>query len=258
MSDILLSAFFLSLVLLGINSYFGLEIIRRGIIFTDLAIGQMAALGAAMSLFFWEGAYLYPVSLAFALLGGLIIALASRRSANLEAFIGLMYAFSFAGVYILLSKSYHGMEEFQKLMAADILFTPIEAIIQTAILYAVLGVLIALIHYRAKNGFLRDILFFVTFAITVTSAVRLAGVLVLFALLVAPALIATLIGRGIPLINAWIIGIGLNILAIVVSYHFDFPTGYTVVFINALAALLVSLGCCLRKRSTPLPEEPTA
>jgi zinc/manganese transport system permease protein len=138
MSDILLTAFLVSAVLLSINSYFGLEIIRRGIIFTDLAIGQMAALGAGLSLFFLEGEYLYPISLSLSLLAGLIIAVASRRSNNVEAFIGLMYAFGLSGVYILLSKSYHGMEKFQNLMAADILFTPLEEILRTAILYAVL------------------------------------------------------------------------------------------------------------------------
>ncbi|HPN36247.1 MAG TPA: metal ABC transporter permease [bacterium] len=239
MSDILLSAFLLSVVLLGINSYFGLEIIRRGIIFTDLAIGQMAALGAALSLFFFEGAYLYPLSLAFSLLSGFIIALMSQKSRQVEAFIGLMYAFGFAGVFILMSKSYHGMEAFQKLMASDILFTPMQEIIQTAVLYAILGVILFVFQKRTQ-GFVKDMLFFITFAITVTSAVRLAGVLVLFALLVGPALIAGVIRRGIPLINAWLIGILINILSIVVSYRFDFPTGYTIVFFNALAALVVT------------------
>ncbi len=240
MTDILLSAFLLSVVLLGINSYFGLEIISRGIIFTDLAIGQMAAFGAAVSLFFFEGSYIYPISLSFALLAGLIIAWISQRSNNVEAFIGLLYAFGFSAVYILLSKSYHGMEAFQKLMAADILFTPLEEIIKTAVLYVILGLLI-LLFQKKTHGFVRDILFFVTFAVTVTSAVKLAGVFVLFALLVAPALIATIIGRGIPLINAWVIGIVINIVSITVSYQFDFPTGYTIVFFNALAALVVSI-----------------
>jgi len=239
MIDILLSAFALSLVLLSINSYFGLEIIRRGIIFTDLAIGQMAALGAAISLFFLEGAYLYPISLCFSLLAGMIIALISQRSKNVEAFIGLMYSFGFAGVYILLSKSYHGMETFQKLMAADILFTPASEIIKTAILYAILGLFLLVFQKRTK-GFLKDMLFFVTFSITVTSAVKLAGVLVLFALLVAPALVALSIRRGIPLIKAWVIGTVINLISIATSYRYDFPTGYTVVFFNALAALIVT------------------
>ncbi len=239
MSDILFSAFIVSVVLLGINSYFGLEIIRRGIIFTDLAIGQMAALGAALALFFFEGAYVYVISLAFSLATGFIIAIMSQKSKQVEAFIGLLYAFSFAGVFIIMSKSYHGMEEFQKLMASDILFTPTNEIVKTAILYAVLGVIIYLFQKRAQ-GIARDLLFFITFSITVTSAVRLAGVLVLFALLVGPALIAGAIKRGIPLLNAWVIGILINIISIIVSYQFDFPTGYTIVFFNALAALVVT------------------
>lgn len=240
MTDILLSAFLLSIVLLGIASYYGLEIIRRGIIFTDLAIGQMAALGAALSLFFLEGKFLYPVSLTFSLIGGLVIAFVARRNRNVEAFIGLMYAFGFAAVYILLSKSYHGMEEFQNLMAADILFTPRIEILHTAILYAVLGVIIYFFR-KLNRGLVRDICFFVTFSIMVTSAVKLAGVLVVFSLLVAPALIALSIGRGSPLLLAWIIGTVINIASIYISYQFDFPTGYTLVFCNALAALIVSL-----------------
>jgi zinc/manganese transport system permease protein len=242
MIDILLSAFFLSIILLGIHSYFGLEIIRRGIIFTDLAIGQMAAFGAALSILFLHGEYLYPISLAFALLSGYTISMIARRERNPEPFIGLLYAFGLAGVYIILSKSAHGMETFQKLMAADILFTPSEEIIKTAALYAGLGLFIFFFQRKTK-GHLRDLLFFVTFAATVTSSVKLAGVLIVFALLLAPALIAIIIGKGIPLITAWIIGTIINIIAIIVSYSFDFPTGYTIVFFNALAALLVNVLC---------------
>jgi len=240
MNDILLSAFFLSIVLLGIHSYFGLEIIRRGIIFTDLAIGQMAAFGAALSILFLNGEYLYLISLLFALFGGYSISLISKHEKNPEPFIGLMYAFGIAGVYILLSKSSHGMETFQKLMAADILFTPLLEIVKTAILYLALGIFIFFFH-RKTTGTVRDVLFFVTFAATVTSSVKLAGVLIVFSLLLAPALIATIVGRGSPLISAWIIGTVLNIIAIIASYRFDFPTGYTIVFFHSLAALFVSM-----------------
>ncbi len=240
MNDILLSAFLLSIVLLGIHSYFGLEIIRRGIIFTDLAIGQMAAFGAALSLLFFHGEHLYPISLLFALFGGYSISLISRREKNPEPFIGLMYAFGIAGVYIFLSKSSHGMETFQKLMAADILFTPFREIVKTALLYAALGLFIFFFHHKT-TGAVRDVLFFITFAATVTSSVKLAGVLIVFALLLAPALIATILGKGVLLITAWIIGTILNVIAIIVSYRFDFPTGYTIVFFHSLAALLVSM-----------------
>ena len=240
MTDILFSAFLLSIVLLGIHSFFGLEIIKRGIIFTDLAIGQMAAVGGAVSILFLDGEYLDPISLGFALVAGATIAFAARRTDTHEAFIGLLYAFGLSAVFLILSKSYHGMETFQRLMASDILFTPLSEILRTAVIYAVLGAILLLFYNRA-TGLVKEALFFVTFAITVTVAVRLAGVLVVFALLVAPALIALRIKKGIPIINAWIIGTVVNVAAIVVSYNFDFPTGYTLVLLHATLALVVSL-----------------
>jgi hypothetical protein len=79
MSDILVPALTLSIVLLIIHSYFGIEIIKRGIIFTDLSIGQMAAAGAAVSLFFFEGQYRYLISLSFALITAILITFATKK-----------------------------------------------------------------------------------------------------------------------------------------------------------------------------------
>jgi zinc/manganese transport system permease protein len=240
MTDILLSAFMLSVVLLGIHSYFGLEIIKRGIIFTDLAIGQMSALGAALSILFFDGLFIYPLSLLFALLAGLAIAIAAKRTVSHEAFIGLLYAFGISGVFIILSKSNHGIEMFDRLMASDILFTPMKDIIETAIIYALLGIILLFVYPRMK-GFWKDALFFVSFAATVTSSVRLAGVLIVFALLVAPAYISIRINKGKLLLIAWMIGTCVNIVSILVSYNLDLPTGYTLVFFHALLALSVSI-----------------
>ncbi len=250
MADILLSAFVLSVVLLGIHSYFGLEIIRRGIIFTDLAIGQMSALGAALSILFLDGKYVYPVSLAFALLAGLVIALASKRTSSHEAFIGLLYAFGISGVFIVLSKSAHGMEMFDKLMASDILFTPWPDIIETGIVYTLLGLILVFVYPRMK-GFWRDTLFFVSFAATVTSSVRLAGVLIVFSLLVAPAFIAIRLNKGKLLLVAWVVGTLVNLVSIVVSYNLDLPTGYTLVFCHALLALIVAFVLPGMKKKVP-------
>ncbi len=240
MTDILISAFCLSVVLVGIHAFFGLEIIGRGIIFTDLAIGQMAALGAAASLFFLDGRFVYPVSLAMALGGGLLIAWAARHTEHLEAFIGLLYAFGISAVYIILSKSAHGTEEFQRLMASDILFTPMEEVVKTALIYLALGCALFFLYRRLK-GFWKDALFFVTFAVTVTSSVKLAGVLIVFSLLVSPALIAMRTGKRFTLIIAWAIGTLVNLAAIIAAHRLDFPTGYTIVFCNALLALAVSM-----------------
>lgn len=240
MTVILLPVFLLSVVLLGIHSFFGLEVIRRGIIFTDLAIGQMAALGAAVSVLALAGRFIYPLALFFALGAALLIAVGRQRTDHLEAFIGILYAFGLSGVFILLSQSVHGMERFNELLAADVLFTPLGKIVRVALWYAFLGLLLCFLLPRLR-GWLRDVFFFSVFALTVTSSVELAGVLVVFAILVGPASIVVNIRAKRPLPVAWGIGTIINLAAILGSYRFDLPTGYMLVFCHALAALTVFL-----------------
>ncbi|MFH0977398.1 MAG: metal ABC transporter permease [Spirochaetota bacterium] len=248
MIDILLPAFIISLVLLGIHSYFGLRIIERNIIFTDLAIGQMAAFGAAISLLLFDGGYIYIVSLSSAIVAGMMIYYLSKKTSYLEAVIGLIYALGFSGVYLLLSKSAHGAEEFQRLVAYDILFTNMSDVLITAILYACIAVIIKIFTKKISEKYY-DLFFFLAFAVTVTSSVKMAGVLVVFAILLGPAFIAKRIHpvtaipellRKNPLIIAWIVGTIINLLAIIISYKLDLPTGYSIVFLNALVAVLFS------------------
>ncbi|MCP4131443.1 MAG: metal ABC transporter permease [bacterium] len=249
MTDILIPAFLISLVLLGIHSYFGIRIIQRNIIFTDLAIGQMAAFGAAISLLVFHGEYLYPTSLFFAICTGFLISFLSGKSEYLEAVIGLLYALGLSGVFILLSKSAHGTEQFQNLMAYDILFTEMKEVYITAGIYSVIGIFVYFFD-KKTTGNLKEMLFFITFAITVTSSVKLAGVLVVFAILLAPAFIAIQFAsiknapvfiKKYTLLTSWIIGTMINIIAIIVSYKGDFPTGYTLVFLNAFMAILSAI-----------------
>ncbi len=241
MIDILFSTLLLSIVLVGIHSYFGLEVIKRGIIFTDLAIGQMAAFGAAISLLLFDGMYIYIISLSFAITAAIAIAYSTHTSSYPEAFIGLLYAFSLSAVYIALSKTYHGMEEFQRLLASDILFTPLPRILETAIIYSGIGIALFALERKIKNNTIKNILFFVLFALTVTSSVKLAGVLIVFALLLSPSMIALSLHSRYPLIVAWIAGTVINIVAICVSYTLDLPTGYTLVAIHTLCAMTASL-----------------
>ena len=116
MIDVLFSAFLLSVVLLGIHSYYGLHIIERGIIFTDLGIGQMAAFGAAIAILAFDGKYMYPVSLVFSLLGALLIAVSTKRTRHHEAFIGLLYAFGMSAAVIALSRAPRGAEQMEHLI----------------------------------------------------------------------------------------------------------------------------------------------
>lgn len=245
MIELLLPAFAVSVVLLGIHSWFGLRIIERGIIFTDLAIGQCAALGASVSLLWWNGDGIYFTSLACALAGGLFIAWATRRARSPEAVIGLVWALGIAGVFLVLSRSAHGTEEMSALLAYDILFTPLADVWPVALLYAALGGGLWFSERHAR-GATRDIVFFVLFAATVTSSVKLAGVLVVFAILLAPAYVALLVVamkkvpvrvRRSPLGLSWVIGIVVNIGALLGSYALDLPTGYSLVFVHAAVAL---------------------
>jgi zinc/manganese transport system permease protein len=242
MIDVLFTAFLLSVVLLGIHSYYGLHIIERGIIFTDLGIGQMAAFGAAISILLFDGQYMYPVSLVFSLLGAFLIALSTKRTRNHEAFIGLLYAFGMSAAVVALSRAPRGAEEMEHLVAADILFVSMHAVLKTAVLYAVIGAVLWL-GLRRLRGTWRELVFFGTFALTVTSSVNLAGVLVVFAILVAPAFMVSGMKRSFwaKLLIAWGIGTVLNLIAIVASYFLDLPTGYSVVALYAFAAIVFSL-----------------
>lgn len=242
MTDILVISFLFATVLLGIHSYYGINIIRRGIIFTDLAIGQMAALGTAIAFILFDGKYIYLVSLTFALIGAFLIALTVKKRISHEAFIGLIYALGISMSIVLLSKNPHGTEEIQKLTAADILFITKAELIKISILYAIIALFLYFVVERV-SGILRDILFFASFAITVTSSVNLAGVLVVFSILVAPAYIMSFFTDRflVKLVGAWVLGVIINLLAIIISYLMDLPTGYTMVAFYAIIGILVSL-----------------
>jgi len=239
MIELILPPLLLSIVLVGIHAFYGLEIIKRGIIFTDLAIGQTAALGAALSILLLDGAYLYPLTVLFALLAGLLVALATKREQNLEAFIGLLYALTASATVLVLSKSSHGTEALQTLLAADILFTQNEAILHAFVLHA-LTALVLYFVYRRAVGLVREFLFFLTFSVTVASSVKLAGVLVVFAMLVAPAFIVIISGCRHCLFGAWGVGTALNMAGVLLSYLYDYPTGYMIVFVHAFVAIIVS------------------
>lgn len=235
MIDILFSSLLLSVVLVGIHAYFGREIIKRGIIFADIAVAQFSGLGIALSLVLLHGEGLYLLSLTFGLLASLFIALFQRMKDYAEAGIGLLYALGFSGAVLLLSLSPHGTEELKRLTASDILFVPPLDVIKTALLYLFIGLLLYLRRYL--KGFSQELSFFLLFSLTLASSVRLVGVLVVFSLLLSPALSSLLLGRG--LVFAWIWGTLFSLLAVLLSFHLDLPTGYSLVFFHSLGGLVL-------------------
>jgi len=237
---LLYPAFILAILLVFIHTIFGLEIIKRGVIFTDLAIGQFAAIGVAMSLLFFDGRYSFLLTLLFALIGAGVITLASYRVKHIEAFIGMLYAFGASSIIVLLSNTTQGTELFNKLQATDILFTTASDLWEPFILYTFVATIFFLLYHKL-SGVAKELLFFSLLALTVTSSVQLAGVLVVFVLLIVPAYLSLMQNRFSNLIFSWVIGSIIIIIALIVSYQLDLPTGYTIVFIASLIGLLSAL-----------------
>ncbi len=237
---LLYPAFILAILLVFIHAIFGLEIIKRGVIFTDLAIGQFAAIGVAMSLLFFDSKYSFVLTFVFALIGAGLITLASYRVKHIEAFIGMLYALGASGIIVLLSNTTQGTELFNKLQATDILFTTTSDLWEPLILYTLVAIVFFL-FYPKLSGVAKELLFFTLLALTVTSSVQLAGVLVVFVLLIVPAFLALMQNRFNALPFAWVIGSLLIILAMTVSYMMDLPTGYTIVFITSFIGVLSAL-----------------
>ncbi len=238
MIDILLIPILLVVVLVMLHAYFGMEILKRGIIFTDLAIAQFAALGSSISLGYFHDEYFYPLTLSFALLCAFLIAYASTRKLHLEAFIGILYILGASGIMMVLAHSSEGMEHFKSLLASDILFTPFDDVLQSIIIYSFIALALYLI-YPSLSGFLRELFFFSLLAITVTSSVSLAGVFVVFVLLIAPPFVAISLKVKRPLFISFIFGWFFSIGAIVISYLYDLPTGYSIVFMGALLTVFI-------------------
>lgn len=227
--ELLWPAFVLAIALVFVHTIFGIEIIKRGVIFTDLAIGQIAASGMAISIAFMDGKYQSGMTLLFAIFAAFIITWATQRVEKIEAFIGLLYALGISSIMLILAQSAEGTELFSKLSAADILFTSSEDLYKELLLYA--GVVLVMFGiYPRVQGEKKEFLFFLMLAITVTSSVQSAGVLVVFSLLIAPSYAGITQKRYRPFIFATLFGSLAVLGSLFISYSYDLPTGYTMIF----------------------------
>lgn len=238
--ELLWPAIVLTILLVFVHTIFGLQIIKRGVIFTDLAIGQFAAVGMALSIGLMEGKNEFVMTLSFALLGAFIITYATQKIEHIEAFIGMLYALGSSSIMLILASSAQGTELFSKLSAADILFVTPDEVYPAAILYSVVA-LVMFVVYPRLSGIFKELMFFGLLALIVTSSVKLAGVLVVFVLLVAPAFVGLLQKRWPPLLVAWIIGIAASLAALVLSYNYDLPAGYSIIFCQSIMAVIFAL-----------------
>ncbi|MEW5795908.1 MAG: metal ABC transporter permease [Candidatus Zixiibacteriota bacterium] len=255
----LLWPFIACVVLVGIHVYFGLHVIKRGIIFVDLSLAQVAALGMTFSFllgFELEGDVAYFFSLGSALLGGTIFTFTREIEGKVpqEAIIGIVYAVSTAAAILGVSHAPEGAEHIKHLLVGSILTVTPAMVLKTAITYTLVGAF----HYLARDRFLAltlnhshrpanarlwDFLFYATFAVVVTSSVKMCGVLLVFIFLVVPSVFAALITDSIArrLVWGWLFGLVGSALGLVLSFLLDTPTGATIVCAFGAMLLLFAL-----------------
>ena len=242
--------FIASLILTGIHSYLGVHVVERGVIFVDLALAQIAALGATVAVLAGmdpHGRAAYWISLAFTFLGAGIFALARTRRGHIpqEAFIGIAYAVASATAILMMSKATGETEHLKDMLVGNILAVSRPEVIKTAILYAAVGLfhfifrkkflLISMNHDKAEslgvNVRFWDFLFYASFGFVVTSSVAIAGVLLVFCYLIVPSVGAMLFADriGPRLAIGWTMGTLVSALGCYLSVAIDTPTGATIV-----------------------------
>ena len=246
----LILPFLASLILTGIHAYLGVHVVERGVIFVDLALAQIAALGATIAIllgFDVHGGSSYWISLAFTFFGAFIFALARMRKARipLEAFIGITYAVSSAAAILAMSKATGETEHLKDMLVGNILAVSRHDVIKTAVLYGAIGIF----HYVFRRRFLListnvqqaeaeginirlwDFLFYASFGFVVTSSVAIAGVLLVFCYLIVPSVGAMLFADriGPRLAIGWTMGTLVSALGVYMSVVIDTPTGATIV-----------------------------
>ena len=246
----LILPFIASLILTGIHSYLGVHVVERGVIFVDLALAQIAALGATVAIVAGmdpHGRAAYWLSLGFTFLGAGIFALARTRRGHIpqEAFIGIAYAVASATAILFMSKATGETEHLKDMLVGNILAVSRSEVIKTAVLYAAVGLfhfifrkkflLISMNHEKAEtlgvNVRFWDFLFYASFGFVVTSSVAIAGVLLVFCYLIVPSVGAMLFADriGPRLAIGWTMGTLVSALGCYLSVVIDTPTGATIV-----------------------------
>jgi zinc/manganese transport system permease protein len=249
------------LVLTGIHGYLGIHVVSRKVIFVDLALAQIAALGSTYALLLGydprapgDSTVVYLFSLVFTIIGAAVFSLARMRHEKVpqEAFIGIVYAAASAIALLLLSKSPGESEHIREMLVGNVLLVTWPTILKTAAIYATIGVFHFLFRKRffeistdpegalarGRRVRLWDFAFYASFGLVITSSVAVAGVLLVFSFLVVPAVVAFMFQETMSarIVFAWGFGTLVSGLGMVVSYYGDLPTGPSVV--ACFAALL--------------------
>jgi zinc/manganese transport system permease protein len=258
------TAVIVALVLAGIHAYLGFHIVRRGVLFVDLALAQMAALGVALAVVLGvEHRELtsYLLALGMTFVGAAVFAWlrGKAKSVPLEAYIGIVFATAQALVFLVLEKSPSGPEHLKETLVGTLFTVDPKHVLRVAILYAVIGLVHVLLRKpffeitndphgaeaRGRRIFFWDLLFYATFGFVVTSSVQMAGVLLVFGFLVIPAVAGLMATSrpGLALAIGWIFGVVASVLGLLGSVKWDLPAAPSILV--TLTGLLVLMGMVL-------------
>jgi zinc/manganese transport system permease protein len=251
------------LVLTAMHAWLGLHVLARGVVFADLALAQLAALGITVAILAGhapQGDAAYWYALAFAAGGAVLFALVRKHEAAMpqEAVIGIVYAVSAALGVLVLDRAPQGAEHIKQLLIGSILTVTPREVGALAALYGLIGAL----HYVLRGPLVEvsfhpllaaalrrhivlwDMFFYGSFALVVTSSVRVAGVLLVFCYLIVPAAIAGLFSLGLRgrLLLSWALGAGASAAGLCGSWAWDLPTGPAIVAAFGAATALVAAG----------------
>jgi zinc/manganese transport system permease protein len=260
----LAAPFAASLILTGIHAYLGVHVVERGVIFVDLSLAQIAALGATIALLLPfaghdpHGPWVYWISLTFTFIGAAVFSTIRSRRARIpqEAIIGITYAVASAASILAMSQATSESEHLKDMLVGNILAVSWPEVLTTAGLYAMVGAFhyvfrrqflaISLRHDRPEttglNVKLWDFLFYASFGFVVTSSVSIAGVLLVFCYLIVPSVAAMLYAESIGrrLFIGWTMGTVVSALGIYLSVRLDLPTGATMVCTFGLVLVLMA------------------
>jgi zinc/manganese transport system permease protein len=258
------------LLLPGLLVYLGLHIVRREIIFVDLALAQVAALGTCFGILLhyettsWAS---YAMSLGFTFIGAGIFTITRMRSHRVpqEALIGIIYVVTAALGILLLSRSPEGNEELRRTLIGEVLLVTPQQVLRTFGLYVAIGA----IHFIFRRKFLAlsfeperaaaegisipwwDFIFYAMFGWVVTSFVQIGGVLLVFSFLIVPAVCANFLADSLRarLLIGWATATIASVAGLYLSYTLDLPTGAAIVCTLGVA-LIIAMSAGFFRNST--------
>lgn len=248
----LAAPFCLTALLILVHSYLGLHILERDIIFVDISLSQVAALGAAVTsvAFHSHESLSLGISLGFCLVVSILLSIFRKieKTVSQETLVGITYALASGLLVLVLDQSPHGAEHLKNSLVGNILFITWTEVFWVAAIYSFVG----LTHYFLRNLFwsvsrgetssvLADILFYFLFSIVITFSTHHAGVLVVFSALVIPAALARKQGGSLfkRIFTAWTFGLFASLIAFAISYYSDWPLGAGLVVTFSLLFFLI-------------------